>query len=399
MELPFPSFRDARQHGIVQKWGKDYNGRGTFLAATGFGKTRTMILAAKKTLGSNQDRTCIVIVPTLYLKEQWEMELLKHNVPNTKVYVINTAVTLTLKCSLLILDEIHLYNSKVFGNIFTTVKYTWVIGATATLDESKEFILQRYAPVFERISLEECLHNGWVSDFVIYNLGIELADEDKETYETLTTKFNKHFSFFQHDLKIAMDCMNVEEFRSAYSISTGIPSKVLLIHAIQFMRVMRERKEFIYEYAGKLAVVKELIARFPERRIITFSQTINFADLITSNLGDISISYHSKIGAKLKREALRRFRDVNNKVRVINTAKSFDLGVDFPFVDMSVVLASNSTTTQALQRVGRIIRAEDQKRAIEVNIYIKDTQEERWVRRKQKESVNVYYVDSIEEIE
>jgi superfamily II DNA or RNA helicase len=47
----------------------------------------------------------IVVVPTIELKNQWEVELQKHKVGVAQVYVINTAVKLEMTTDFLILDE------------------------------------------------------------------------------------------------------------------------------------------------------------------------------------------------------------------------------------------------------------------------------------------------------
>lgn len=402
------SSRDKRQDAIVDQWGTSpIKGRGTLLATTGFGKTRTLIKAALRVLKSNPQAVIKVIVPTNLLKKQWEKELTAYKIPDFEVVVINTAIKKQLKCDLLLLDEIHLYRSTEFGKIFKTVQYKWVFGATATLDDKDKMnLIETYCPVFHRVTLKECKENHWVSDFTIYNLGIELNKEDRVVYNAITKKFNKYFLVFEYQFDTATECAKKSgeptrlRLLQKYLGIEGRPQseQAYYIMAIQFMRVMRQRTNFIYNCSAKLDVAKRIIEKFPDRNIITFSQTIDFAERLTEMLPHRAIAAHSKMGKKQFKEAVNKVINPETQINVLNTAKAFDVGVDFPFVDMSVVLASTSTTRQALQRTGRIIRYVQGKHAMEVNIYIKDSQEERWVRRKQKESVSMVYIDSIDEI-
>lgn len=65
-------------------------------------------------------------------------------------------------CDLLILDEIHGYASDVMSQIFSRVKYSMILGLTATIErlDGKEVIIKKYAPVCDTITMEEALENG-----------------------------------------------------------------------------------------------------------------------------------------------------------------------------------------------------------------------------------------------
>ena len=85
------SSRTERQLEIVQKFA-DNKGKGTLLAATGFGKTFTAIMVILRLLKSRPKGKVVIVVPTINLKNQWKREL-KHNKvhKNCEVIVINTA--------------------------------------------------------------------------------------------------------------------------------------------------------------------------------------------------------------------------------------------------------------------------------------------------------------------
>ena len=54
-------------------------------------------------------KSCLVVVPTVTLKAQWEAELAKHKIKFAEVLVINTAIKQPRNYDMLVLDECHRY--------------------------------------------------------------------------------------------------------------------------------------------------------------------------------------------------------------------------------------------------------------------------------------------------
>jgi len=185
------SSRTSRQIEIVQKFA-DNKGRGTLLAATGFGKTYTAIMVILRLLKSRPEAKVIVIVPTINLKNQWNKGLIRHKVAkNCEVIVINTAYKNTYKCDLLICDELHSYGAEQFIKVFETVSYEFIFGLTATIERADGMheVLLEYAPVIDSVPIEECHKNGWVSNYLVYNLEVPMLDDEKVEYKKANNKF------------------------------------------------------------------------------------------------------------------------------------------------------------------------------------------------------------------
>ena len=128
--------RTSRQLEIVQKFA-DNKGKGTLLAATGFGKTFTAIMVIARLLKARPTGKIIIIVPTINLKAQWGKELKKHKVhKNCEVIVINTAYKKETKCDLLICDEIHAYGAEQFIKVLDKIQYDFIFGLTATIERT-----------------------------------------------------------------------------------------------------------------------------------------------------------------------------------------------------------------------------------------------------------------------
>lgn len=394
---------------------------------TGMGKTFASCLVIDRMLVRDPNRSTIIIVPTDYLKEQWERIIKKKKYKNIRVFVVNgiTIHEVELKCTLLILDEAHRYASDVFSRVFN-IKHQFLLNLTATIDrtDGRHEMLLKKAPIVDTITLQEGKRNNWVSDYLEYNLGIDLTEQDRMTYDIINKRFNKLFGQFSHDFDLVKKCSTKQGARE-YAREFELGEQYVLINAVNCMRAMRERKTFLYGTIAKQEAALEIIKKFPFKTI-TFAESTDFADGLTkainNELGEISVSYHSNLETtiidgkkfgptKLKRRALERFIDNRYKVRIMNTAKALDQGADYPDVVMGIIASSTSNPTQAIQRVGRIIRDfvnkhGDRKLAIIINLYIKGTQDEKWLKKRQTDSKtrrpinpNVIEINSIEEIE
>lgn len=390
--------RKARQDQIINRW--IANGYvGTAECATGFGKTIMAMLAIIKVREADPSLTVMVVVPTVFLQNQWVERLASFDIDNVEVWVINTAVKQTHFVDLLVLDEIHQYTAEIFGQIFDRVSYAQVFGLTATLREhdSRTDLIYDKAPIVDTVTMKEALDAGWIAPFEVFNLAIQLSDEEQEKYSALSKSFNKHFASFGHDFSLAMSCVSNQQTLKQYAKQLNWEEKRLQAAAFQWLNNMRERKDMLYSNPSKAKAAVELVHQFPDRKIITFSQTIESAEWISSQLGAESALYHSKVkgakidgkrftAAQMKQKAVDRFNSGHHfsKCRVLCTAKAMDQGADIPDVDMAIIVSASATPLQAIQRYGRSLRMVEGKRTVIVELYIKGTQDERWLRSRQK---------------
>lgn len=413
--------KDQKQSEFQELWRASknrlgYGPAGTLEAATGFGKTRVATNLLVEMNERNASRTGLVVVPTRYLKKQWEAELNKWKITNTVVRVINTQYKLRESYDFLVLDEIHNYAAPEFSALLQNTQYNFILGLTATLErhDDRHWLLQRHAPVLMRISLEECRQNKWVSDFIVYNLAIPMSDYDKEVYQNINGKYHKYFAHFKHDFDTAMGCLNKKYAYEYAKRNIQAPpgwqlsrkgmsredffwaqAKELQALAAMWNKKMRDRMNFVYKAPSKIYAAADLIRLHPDKKVITFSQSVEFADELTRELGDIAVSYHSQLEAqmidgkkfgkiRLKRRALQLFNDGRTKVRVINTAIALDEGFNVEDIDMAIISSASSSKRQDVQRSGRAVRYVPGKMAVIVNLYIPKTRDEKWLKQRQQ---------------
>lgn len=391
--------RLKRQQEVIDKWTKAGR-RGTLEAVTGFGKTFVALLILQEMNDKLPSGTSLIIVPTQNLKQQWEQQIEDLGIQGTSVMVINTAVRHNHVCDLLILDEIHNYTSDVFSSIFGITEYRHILGLTATLnpEDDRYYIIEKAAPVFDTVSLTEAVKHGYVSQFQIFNLGLRMSETEEQEYKSITDAYYKHFAIFNNRFHVAMNCMKDPVYRSVFARNlSGWDEQEVLNSARGFNRAMQKRKKFIYTSLSKQAAAKQLIDIF-DVPAITFSESVDFAKALNKVTQPWGEAYHSKMSKYARQNVLDSFASPKTDCRVIHTARALDEGFDVKGIEMAIVCSGTSTPRQDLQRTGRAIRFKEDKVGMIINLYLKDTQDEKWLKKRQTKTTNVKWVTSIPEL-
>lgn len=362
--------RTDRQKQSITKWIRS-GGKATIEACTGFGKTRLSLMLITSLLKSNSKASVLIVVPTEFLKEQWIDQLIEWDlIDNCKVEIINTVIRSEWTCDLLIIDEVHLTASDTFRKVFEVVQYSMILCLTATLQrlDGKEVLIKQYAPVCDSITLSEAQREGWVSPIKEY---VVLLDVDLTEYKAWDQKFNGYFAYFNWDFNIAMRCSTDWKFRNTYAKQMGLSPKDVLGMAMNWMRCMRKRKEFVMSHPKKLEVCKQILNARKDKKCITFSATIKDSEQL--GVGQV---LHSKQSKKKNAEIIKEFNEAESGV--LCTSKAADQGVDIKGLSVGIIMSIDSSKIRKTQRTGRIIRFEEGKTAELFTLVIRGTQEWRW---------------------
>ena len=159
--------RTERQKLGIKRW-LNTGGCASCVFPTGFGKTRVALDIIDLLVEKNPDIFVLIVVPTEILKEQWLEKVIERNrLGNCQIEIINSVIKKQWECDLLIEDEVHLFASPSFSTIFNVVKYKLILCLTGTLErlDGKEELIKKYAPVCDKITMDEAVKNGWVSPF------------------------------------------------------------------------------------------------------------------------------------------------------------------------------------------------------------------------------------------
>lgn len=445
-----------------KQYGSNSNGRGTWNWITGLGKTYAACQVIDKVLKKFSDKPVLILVPYTNLIEQWQYHvnlLVEHKqnvqIMTVQLYVLNKYY---LSPILLILDELDEFYSEERIKIIkrTTCNYTYCLGLTATFEEkqNRHKIVEQYLPIIDVISEQEALDNKWISDFVQFNLAIELTDDERETYIRLTEIVSKQLAKF--DYETGMSMLTGDKVQTGFDIALRYASSMgwkrnLNLHnpiekeiddnwnpnkLIGFAKMLNEairlRNQLLQHAEQKYQVTMNLIEKFYNVKTIVFSQSINFANKVNyllnnkykqlDNLFDsnytYSVLYHSNMSPEFVYDAAKNKRIKYGVTRlkkhnlncikkglskVIVAAMALDKGFDVKDIRLGIVTGRNSTTGKQRQREGRIKRLEDipyEEPVIIVNLYCKDTKEEKTLIESQKKSLKsrLKWIENIEDV-
>ena len=370
--------RTARQIAGLRKW-RESNFCGIAEYPTGFGKTYTAIMAIQGMVPRAGITSCLVVVPTLELKSQWESELKKNKLSFVKVMVINSAIKHFHNVDMLVLDEIHRYAAESFRNIFHKVNSKYILGLTATLEREDGFheIILEYLTVFDQISVDEALDNNWIAPYIVYNIPVNLSAEEQIEY-------NKANNAFRHFAAKLGHGSNAFQNANSYLKSSD---KALQGQAGAYYNAMRKRKNICQNNENKISATKQIIDIFPERNGLIFSATTEFAESLQNELGDICMTFHSKIKRKDQELIVKKFKDKRTKIRFLSSVQALNEGFNVPDCSLAIIAGSTSTKRTFIQQLGRVVRKQPDKEAIIINLYTPGSQEEVWM-RKRLEGIN-----------
>lgn len=380
--------KTIRQVEFCKTW--EANGYiGTLLATTGFGKTWTGLRAIRGMVKRDLVQTCLIVVPTITLQTQWHAEIKKWKISiPIDVLVINTASKKykELSYDMIIFDEIHTLPADTF-QYASKIPHKYRIGLTATIERSDgRDVGRKFCPVIDEITLQESLDNGWVSEFEVYNIAVPFSTEDEAAYKSADSQFMHLAAILGH---------GSQAFETAEKwIKDG--DKEEQGKAARYYKTLAKRNSLCTNNINKVEVVTRIINHFPDRKALTFCESIKFAKTINFALGDICVPIHSKMTKKQQQKALRVFEDGRTKKRVISSVKALSAGLDVPDLSLGLTIAGNSKKLKATQQRGRIIRAQEGKQAIIINLYTPGTQELYWLKNRDK-GIKSHWVANVDE--
>lgn len=393
------STRDERQEEARVRWIKS-KCRGTIVASTGFGKTRVAINCIKSVLNKYPSMKVLIVVPTIGLKEQWTSLLDINGLSlNCSVEVINSASKHNITCDILCIDELHRAAASTLISIFTTIKYRYILGLTATFErlDGRHELLEKYCPVIDEITLVEAQLNGWISNYKEYQVILDV--DDISTYKELNKSFTEHFEFFNFSFEEAMNCVGPKGISGRIQLRDKLCPfnghneeqrkaifKQITYHSMGFMRAIQQRKAFINNHPKKLEIARKIIEARPSSKIITFSNNLKMAEAIGMG-GKV---YSGKDSKKKGRMTIDEFREV--QTGILHTVRRADEGLDVPGLSVAIILGLDSSKTRKIQRLGRVVRKEGNKQAEIFTLVIDSTVECDWFKRSNS-SPNIITID------
>lgn len=339
------------------------NKRGTFEGATGVGKSKVGVLAAKEQFEKNPNSIVYVLVPTESLRDiEWPDEFRKWDCEHliNKVRFLCHASMQDEKVDgeidLVILDECH--NITPSSSTFFTLNTVWyILGLSATLpknDPDKMAIINKFFPSCFKVTLDEATRLKLVSEFEIkvlffdldsVNLSV-LGGTKKNPY--MVTELDQYKSITK-SLSRAMWKPGASEGMKFYWINKRV----------QFLKNLTTREKIAKD------VMKAVVT--PGTRTIIFCASIEQS----KNLCGENI-YNSKSSDK----ALSAFK--NDEINHLGAVDALNEGKNLPTLDQLLIVAVSSKELDLLQRIGRTIRWREGHKAMVAILVARDTVDTKW---------------------
>jgi superfamily II DNA or RNA helicase len=135
---------------------------------------------------------------------------------------------------------------------------------------------------------------------------------------------------------------------------------------------------------AKIEALKELLLEHPLDQTIIFTQHNKLVDRIARTLLIPAITHTTSKDER--REIFDNFHD--GVYRVIVTSKVLDEGVDVPDAAQAIILSGTGSSREFIQRLGRVLRKREGKRARLTEIVTRDTTETKISRRRKRKLRN-----------
>ena len=446
--------RLARQNEGLDKWEAN-NSDGILNWYPGVGKTFGAILAIER-CDKKYRGIYLISVPNDTIAKQWTKTISTFPIHLKNRIILKTKGTLLSEkviykdISLLIVDEIHEYTTENAESLLdkSIVQYHSFLGLTGTTNHVSFKNVLKHHKVIDIISEYEAKSKGFIAEMIEYNWELTLEPREAKTYENLSNLINQLMPLFDNNLKkaeyICYGGVNVAnnvryqggQWAMTLAMQKGWSNKLdlnipahkeidlkynpsaFISNANTLLQVVNRRKKLLAESEVKEKAVIKLMKKFPKTKTIIFSESTRFADRIGLQLNELNIRtavFHSKLETvikpgktgkpvkfgkvRLKKEAIDGL--INGTIDVLSTTRALDKGLNIPDLRFSIIASGTSSIDQETQRKSRAGRkeAESDDPVLNVNLVIKNTQDEVWLRNRQTNNLTTpITVDNIEDI-
>jgi superfamily II DNA or RNA helicase len=353
--------------------------RALVVLPTGSGKTR-LALAAMARAGSS----ALCLVPTRVLLAQWLREIARvyagpvgcygdgvRELASVTVATFESAYRhmdrLGNRFDLLVVDEAHHFGCGMRDEALEMSTADARLGLTATPPHDVETV-ERLSELVGRTAYELTIGDlvgRFLAGLDVVTLHLDLTAAERQAYESWMTIFRTVHGQFRRVAPVA----SWEDFaRTAARTADGR-------HALDAFRRARRLVAFTEAKREMLGV---LLRRHRAGRILIFTADNESAYAIARE--HLVMPFTCDIGRREREEVLIRFRE--GTLRALVSARVLNEGIDVPDADVGVVVGGALGQREHVQRVGRLLRPREGKRALVYELVSRKTTEVRLARRR-----------------
>lgn len=360
------------QREALKNW-IDAGKRGIVVLPTGAGKTLIGIKAIEIVQGPS-----LIIVPTLDLLNQWR-ERLEEEL-GTEIGVIGggdnrlRGVTVSTydsaylkaewlgnKFLFLIFDEVHHLAAPGYRQIAELSAAPCRLGLTATMEREDGLHVELPRLVGRKIYEigPKALAGRYLAEFEVERVKVDLTPEEKKEYERCW----KVYIDYLKKRKLSMRTMeDFERFLRIAAFDREGREALLARHKALKIALNSE---------AKLTVLAQQLKLFSGIKTIIFTQHNELVHKISRRFLIPFITHRSS--KEERREVLRGFKE--GRYTKIVSSKVLDEGVDVPDAGLGIILSGTGSRREFIQRLGRLLRPKDGKKAKLIEIVSLETKE------------------------
>ena len=337
-------------------------GRGVVVLPTGAGKSHVALMAIDA-----RRRAALVVAPTLDLVRQW-YDLLRRSF-GTEVGIVGggshdvrplTVTTYDSAClhmehlgarfGLIIFDECHHLPGPSYALAAELCLAPFRLGLTAT-PERADGLTSRLetliGPTLYRKDIVE-LSGRYLADYEVERIDVELTAEERGEYEAERAVYLE----FVRGQGIRFDHPS--------GFGTFVMRSSQSAAGQRAMQAYRRQRELALASSAKLDYLELLLSQHRKQRSLVFTQDNATVYAVSRRFLIPVITHQTKI--KERSEILERFSA--GEYSAIATSKVLNEGVDVPDASVAIVLSGSGSVREHVQRLGRILRRQGDKRAV-----------------------------------
>lgn len=359
--------------------------RGVVVLPTGAGKTAVAVRAIERV-----GRSALVVVPTLALLKQWYSILQDAFGDSVTVGLLGggyhevTPLTVTTydsayihaerygdRFALAVYDEVHHLPAPKNSVISKMLLAPYSLGLTATPerpDGGHDLLPELVGPVVYHLSPED-LAGTYLAPYDLIRIPVELTAHERHEYAEAEAIYRDFLK--KHHLSVRSP-EDWQRFILVAATSHSGGREALL--------AARRRREIQAGAVRKGATLENLLRRHWDDRCIVFTKSVEEVYALSRRFLIPGITFETP--ARERKEILDRFRE--GRYRTIIASDVLNEGVDVPDANVAIILAGSASHREYVQRLGRILRPKEGKRATLYELVTTATGEEFTARRRRE---------------
>ncbi len=348
------------QTEAVKAW-RAARSAGLVVLPTGSGKTHMAVMAIDAT-----QRAALVVTPTLDLVRQWYDVLRaafgdpvgvigggEYDCQPLTVTTYDSAYihmeNIGAKFGLVVFDECHHLPGAAYALSAELSLAPYRLGLTATLERADgrdELLTELIGPTVYRKEIGE-LSGGYLAEYETVRTVVRLSPDEQREHD--------------EERAIYLDFLRKQRIHmgSPRGWSDFIMRASRTEHGQRALKAYRRQRQLALAAPAKLTCVEQLLELHRSDRTLIFTSDNRTAYAMSRRFLIPIITHQTKI--KERSHILEAFAD--GRYTAVATSKVLNEGVDVPDANVAIVVSGSGSVREHVQRLGRILRPRDGKRA------------------------------------